>query len=281
MNPVQTNKILDAFIKTYQQRVNNQLHRCLPDKNQTPTRLHEAMHYAVMNGGKRIRPLLTYATGFYFDADLSKIDACAVAIELIHAYSLVHDDLPAMDNDDFRRGQPSCHKAFDESTAILVGDALQSLAFETLARENNARLIAVLARACGSLGMAGGQQLDLESKNKPISKDQMEIIHHLKTGALFCASVELGAIAADCTDEKLLNRFLELGTHVGLIFQWQDDLLDETVTDKKSTINRIDQLFQKTQKLLAGLEGKTEVLHEVINSLRNRSGLGFEGPGIP
>ncbi|WP_264769525.1 polyprenyl synthetase family protein [Coxiella burnetii] len=257
-------------ITIYQERINHKLGSILPDIRQTPQRLHEAMTYAVMSGGKRIRPLFTYATGFSFEVDPAQIDNAACAIELMHCYSLVHDDLPAMDDDDFRRGKPSCHKAFDEATAILTGDALQCLAFEVLARDNNTRLINVLANACGSLGMAGGQQLDLEFKNKEATPEQIEIVHRLKTGALFSTAIELGALAAGCLDEKRLQKLRKLGATVGLIFQWQDDLADQTVEDEKiPLVNRIGVLFNQMEKLLNELEGNNSFLQELIHFLKS------------
>ena len=251
------------FISTYQDRINHQLENLLPDRAQSPERLHQAMHYAVMSGGKRLRPLLVYATGLSFGAKPKRMDNAACAIELIHSYSLVHDDLPAMDNDDYRRGKPTCHRAFDEATAILVGDALQSLAFEILAREDSARLVATLARASGSLGMAGGQQLDLGSKGN-------EFVYQLKTGALFRAAVELGALCANCMNEIVLEQLRELGTTIGLIFQWQDDLDDqiEMGTKTQNFIDkRIDLLFNKTEQLVGTLSCNTNFINLIINSL--------------
>ena len=252
------------FISSYQERINQKLENLLPACAQSPELLHQAMYYGVMSGGKRLRPLLVYATGLCFEAEPMRIDNAACAIELIHCYSLVHDDLPAMDNDDYRRGKPSCHRTFDEATAILVGDALQSLAFEILAREDNARLVTILARASGSLGMAGGQQLDLLSKSN-------EFVYRLKTGALFRAAVELGALSAKCSDEKVLQQLRELGTTIGLIFQWQDDLNDQVkmVTKTQNLINgRINLLSRKAKQLIANLHGNTTFINLIVNSLR-------------
>lgn len=222
------------FIENYQTRINQNLERLLPNFTQEPRRLHEAMYHAVMPGGKRIRPLLTYATGLCFSSDPVKMDNSAIAIELMHCYSLTHDDLPCMDDDDFRRGQPSCHKAFGEGTAILTGDALQCLAFEIVAREGNPRLISTLTRAGGSFGMAGGQQLDLEAKNKMVSKKEVETIYRLKTGALFSAAVELGALSVGCEEETTLSHLRELGILIGLIFQWKDDIEDQVINEVKA-----------------------------------------------
>ena len=255
------------FISVYQNRINHQLENLLPDRTQSPERLHQAMHYAVMSGGKRLRPLLVYATGLYFEVKPMQMDNAACAIELIHCYSLAHDDLPAMDNDDYRRGRPSCHKAFDEATAILVGDALQSLAFEILARENNSSLVAALAHASGSLGMAGGQQLDLADKNS-------ESIYQLKTGALFRAAAKLGALCAKCSDKILLQQLCELGIAIGLIFQWQDDLYDQVEMEVKTqnlASRRIDLFFNQAEQLIATLNGDTTFISLIISFLRRIS----------
>ena len=262
------------FIENYRTRINQNLERLLPDCTQEPRRLHKAMYYAVMSGGKRIRPLLTYATGLCFASDPVKMDNAAVAVELIHCYSLVHDDLPCMDDDDFRRGQPSCHKAFDEGTAILTGDALQCLAFEIVAREDNPRLIATLTRAGGSFGMAGGQQLDLEAKNKMVSEKQVETIYRLKTGALFSAAVELGALSVGCEGETTFSHLRELGTLIGLIFQWKDDLEDKVITKaeaQSAILKNLADLSKQTKLLLSTIEGDTQFLNLIIEFLKPSS----------
>ncbi|QTS84046.1 polyprenyl synthetase family protein [Coxiella endosymbiont of Amblyomma nuttalli] len=259
------------FIENYQARINQNLRGFLPDHTREPCRLHEAMHYAVTSGGKRIRPLLTYATGLCFTGDPVKMDNSAVAVELMHCYSLVHDDLPCMDNDDFRRGQPSCHKAFNEGTAILVGDALQCLAFEILTRENNPRLIAILARAGGSCGMIGGQQLDLEAKNKTISEKQIKTIHRLKTGSLFRAAVELGALSVGYEEEAILSYLRELGTLIGLIFQRKDDIEDQAIGEIRvqATVSKnLTHLFKQTESLLGKIEGNTRFFNLIIDFLK-------------
>lgn len=223
--------MIEQFIVICQQRANRVLAHALPSMAQIPNTLHQAMHYAVLNGGKRIRPTLVYATGEALGIGWHKLDAAACAIELIHAYSLVHDDLPAMDNDTYRRGQLTCHKAFDEATAILVGDALQSLAFEVLSRESllnaeqRVRMIRVLATAAGSQGMAGGQALDLAAINQTVTSEQLETIHQLKTGALLRACVELVTIAHE-TDPNVVEILLEYAELLGLAFQIKDDVLD-------------------------------------------------------
>ncbi len=198
----------------------------------TPNRLHAAMRYAAQGGGKRIRPLLVYAAGSLGDAKAEALDAAAVAIECIHAYSLVHDDLPCMDNDDLRRGRPTVHKAYDEATALLVGDALQTRAFEVLANaqcEVDVRLsmVSALAVASGSRGMAGGQAIDLDSVGKKLDLAGLQQMHAMKTGALLSCAVELGGIAAHLSPTQMtcLNNYSQA---LGLAFQIVDDVLDAT-----------------------------------------------------
>ncbi|MBK8960811.1 MAG: (2E,6E)-farnesyl diphosphate synthase [Proteobacteria bacterium] len=215
-------------------RANDALDRFLPPASQPPTRLHEAMRYAALAPGKRIRPVLTYATGAALGVSLDLLDAPAAAVEFIHAYSLIHDDLPAMDDDDLRRGRPTCHRQFDEATAILAGDALQALAFEALLHDSARSLpsacrlamVQVLAQASGSLGMAGGQALDLSAVGKKLSLAELENMHKHKTGALIRASVKLGVLATGSDDADLDQRLERYATCIGLAFQVQDDILD-------------------------------------------------------
>jgi geranylgeranyl pyrophosphate synthase len=204
----------------------------LPDPG-TP-RLREAMRYSVLGAGKRLRPLLVYLTGESLGAPLAALDAPAAAVELIHVYSLVHDDLPAMDDDDLRRGRPTCHRAYDEATAILVGDALQALAFAVLAHEPmpavsaSARLemIQILARATGTSGMAGGQAVDLAAVGHTLPVTAIESMHRRKTGALIQCSVLLGALAAGVDGGPERAALEHFGAEIGLAFQIQDDILD-------------------------------------------------------
>jgi geranylgeranyl pyrophosphate synthase len=192
------------------------------------------MRYAVLGGGKRLRPLLVYATGDALGADAARLDAPAAAVEIIHAYSLVHDDLPAMDDDALRRGRPTCHVAFGEAAAILAGDALQALAFELLAGDRTLAdapavlvdMLHTLAAACGSQGMAGGQAFDLAAVGARIDAGELERMHVHKTGALIRASVRLGALAARCDDADLLAALDRYGHAIGLAFQIRDDILD-------------------------------------------------------
>ncbi|WP_147651577.1 farnesyl diphosphate synthase [Vulcaniibacterium gelatinicum] len=213
-------------------RVDAALDAALPATAAPPARLHAAMRHAVLLGGKRMRPLLVYATGTAFGADEAVLDAPAAAVELIHAYSLVHDDLPAMDDDALRRGQPTVHVAFDEATAILAGDALQTLAFELLAHAplDDARRVAMLrelAMAAGARGMCGGQALDMDATGRggAIGLEALQRLHALKTGALLRAAVRLGAIAADA-DAEARRRLDAYADALGLAFQIRDDLLD-------------------------------------------------------
>ncbi|MGE0485865.1 MAG: (2E,6E)-farnesyl diphosphate synthase [Gammaproteobacteria bacterium] len=226
--------MLAELIAPLQARASNALDRYLPATSLPPERLHEAMRYAVLAPGKRIRPVLVYATAAALDVPLDHVDAAAASVEFIHAYSLIHDDLPAMDDDDLRRGRPTCHRQFDEATAILAGDALQALAFDVLLGSGTAMLpettrlamARVLAHASGSLGMAGGQALDLAAVGTRLSLDALENVHRHKTGALIRASVQLGFLAAARADAALEQRLDRYATCIGLAFQVQDDILD-------------------------------------------------------
>jgi geranylgeranyl pyrophosphate synthase len=215
------------------------LDRALPSAEQLPQALHRAMRYSVLGGGKRLRPTLVYAVGHAFGADPAVLDAPAAAVEIIHAYSLIHDDLPAMDDDDLRRGKPTCHKAFGEALAILAGDALQALAFELLSRESpwsssaQLAMLRLLAEACGSLGMAGGQAIDLAAVGHVLTLTELERMHRYKTGALIRAAVLMGALAAGCSNGPMFDALDRYGRELGLAFQIQDDLLDvlgDTIT---------------------------------------------------
>ncbi|MCW5588763.1 MAG: polyprenyl synthetase family protein [Legionellales bacterium] len=215
------------------QRVDQILDRFLPSIHSSPSRLHNAMRYAVLNNGKRIRPILVYCTGIVTHTNDDILDTIAATIELIHSYSLVHDDLPAIDNDDLRRGQPTCHKAFDEATAILVGDALQNLAFQVLTNlehpsitpETHLRLLKILTRACDTTGMVGGQAIDIAATGKILSLSELEDMHRRKTGALLSACVEM-VLATSTLNPRQQHTLLQFGQYIGLAFQIQDDILD-------------------------------------------------------
>jgi geranylgeranyl pyrophosphate synthase len=239
-------------ISEYDDRIGGKLAEALPGSAEMPDRLHEAMRYAVLSGGKRIRPLLVYAAGECLGIDVDYLDAPAMAIELIHAFSLVHDDLPAMDNDDLRRGQPTVHRKFDEATAILAADALQPLAFQILAAttgissDKRIRLVETVARACGSLGMTGGQSIDLSSEGHSLSETELEQMYALKTGALIEASVmAVGFLADDLPTEKR-DALLSFSRNIGVAFQIKDDILDvEGETDVIGKQAGADQLLAK------------------------------------
>lgn len=220
---------LDTHLAGWRMRLQDTLEQALPDAESAPQTLHAAMRYATLDGGKRLRACLVYMTGDALGADAKLLDAPAAAVELIHAYSLVHDDLPCMDDDDLRRGKPSCHKAWDEATAMLVGDALQTLAFELLASSghpNSTDMIFTLTQASGSLGMAGGQALDLAATGKTLNIDALREIHTMKTGALISAAVTLGAQAAEVSDPETLRHLQQYSSSIGLGFQIRDDILD-------------------------------------------------------
>ncbi|MDP1606231.1 MAG: polyprenyl synthetase family protein [Rhodocyclaceae bacterium] len=218
-----------------QRRTETALERCLPPETTAPTRLHAAMRYSVLGGGKRMRPLLCHAAGEAIKADPRLVDVAACAVELIHAYSLVHDDLPAMDNDVLRRGRPTCHVEYDEATALLVGDALQTLAFQLLAApstppaaptpERQLQMLTLLAQAAGSRGMAGGQAIDLAAVGLALSIEELEFMHIHKTGALIRAAVLLGTHAG-AADEDALQTLGHYANRAGLLFQVVDDILD-------------------------------------------------------
>ncbi|MBU3616060.1 polyprenyl synthetase family protein [Polynucleobacter sp. JS-Polo-80-F4] len=222
------------WITSHSERTERALDRLLDSAQTTPHRLHEAMRYAAQGGGKRIRPLLVYAAGELGDCKESgeALDAAAVSIECIHAYSLVHDDLPCMDDDDLRRGRPTVHKAFDEATALLVGDALQTRSFEILTNTNcdaqaRLKMISALAAASGSRGMAGGQAIDLESVGKKLDLPGLKQMHAMKTGALLSCAVELGGIAVSLNPSQMVN-LQNYSKSLGLAFQIVDDVLDAT-----------------------------------------------------
>jgi geranylgeranyl pyrophosphate synthase len=225
---------LEARIDSYRARIERVLDECLALPDAGTARLREAMRYSTLGGGKRLRPALVYLTGESLGAPLSNLDAPAAAVELIHVYSLVHDDLPAMDDDDLRRGRPTCHRAYDEATAILVGDALQALAFSVLADESlgdvpsatRLAMIKTLASAAGTAGMAGGQAVDLAAVGQTLSVDAVENMHRRKTGALIKGSVLLGALGAGIDSGAQFYALQLFGDEIGLAFQIQDDILD-------------------------------------------------------
>ena len=254
----------------YRERVQAMLERVLPPVSESPQRLHEAMRYAVLNGGKRIRAILVIAAGEALRADPGRLEPPACAVELIHAYSLVHDDLPSMDDDDLRRGVPTCHRAFGEATALLAGDALHTLAFEVLSDTpgcDAGALVRVLARASGSRGMAGGQAVDLDSVGRALTLAQLESMHLHKTGALIRASVRLGALCADAREPEVVDRLDTYARCIGLAFQIRDDMLDiesdtETLGKRQGADARLDK---PTYPAIIGLDASrahARALHE-------------------
>lgn len=265
----------------YQQRNNHQLTTWLEQIPQQQQTLVQAMRYGLLLGGKRIRPFLVYATGEMLGLTLAQLDAPACAIECIHAYSLIHDDLPAMDNDELRRGHPTCHIKFDHATAILAGDALQTLAFTILSNDalpiSSARyqlkMIETLANASGVVGMCMGQAMDLDAENKKVSLAQLETIHRHKTGALIKAAVRLGAFAAGDSSREVLPHLERYAEAIGLAFQVQDDILD--IVSDTSTLGKpqgSDQRLNKsTYPLLLGLDGAIKksqsLLKEALQAL--------------
>ena len=266
---------LNEFLTSHRQRVHAALDARLPAPTLEPRHLHEAMRYAVLSGGKRVRAVLVYAAGRVAGAPLQVLDAPACAVEMIHAYSLVHDDLPVMDDDDLRRGQPTCHKAFDEATALLAGDALQALAFEVLVSENSrlaetqrAEMVRTLSHASGSRGMAGGQAIDLAAVGKALTLPALENMHRHKTGALIRASVRLGALSADTDDSARMDALDGYAAAIGLAFQIRDDILDvEGDTDTIGKRSGADMALNKpTYPAIIGMEAakqKAEELHAV------------------
>lgn len=266
---------LTAYITTCQARINRALQQWLPPERTQPVQLHQAMRYAALGQGKRIRPTLVYATAKALNIMPSRVDAPAVAVELIHAYSLVHDDLPAMDDDDLRRGQPTCHKAFDEATAILAGDALQTLAFRILSHychedipaHTRLQMIDALALASGSRGMAGGQAIDMESVGKDLQLVELENMHIHKTGALIRASIQLGLLPASDVSDDQKAKLDHYGKCIGLAFQVRDDILD--IEGHSDTIGKTQGKDVANEKPtypqllgLAGAKEKNAELHE-------------------
>jgi len=246
----------------------------LPAPSIAPTDLHQAMRYAVLGNGKRMRPLLVYATGATLGIPREALDGPACAVELVHAYSLVHDDLPAMDDDDLRRGQPTCHKAFGEATAILAGDALQALAFHVLAHDgamlasagHRVQMIDTLAVASGSRGMAGGQALDLAAVGRTLTLAELENMHIHKTGALIRASVVLAAMSSPEVDAGVVAQLDHYAKRIGLAFQVQDDILD-IEGDPESAGKRLrkdEERGKATFVSLLGLEGAQAKARDLV-----------------
>jgi geranylgeranyl diphosphate synthase type II len=285
MTPTQQRSLSD-YLAEQVQSVDRALDEWVPDESVEPTTIHRAMRYSLFAGGKRIRPVLAIAAAHTISPSPQGIENAAATLELIHTYSLIHDDLPALDNDDLRRGRPTCHKIFGEAMAILAGDSLLTLAFEVLSRlkhvsaEKKIVLVEELSRAAGTVGgMIGGQVNDLEGERKEPSAMLLESIHRAKTGALLRASVRMGAIYAGATAGELAA-LSEYGEHVGLAFQIIDDVLDvEQTSDALGKTAGKDQAQQKiTFPAVYGLEqsrvmaeGERETAHQALNQFGSRA----------
>jgi len=258
---------VSAYFKQQAPKVDEWLDRLLPGENEMPETIHQAMRYSIFAGGKRLRPILAIATGLLFGADERELFPAACSLEMIHTYSLIHDDLPAMDNDDLRRGRPTCHVKYGEAMAILAGDALLTQAFLTLADyqtssiDRKVRVISEVAHAAATTrALIGGQVLDIESEGKQITGEQLESIHRAKTGAIIRCSVRLGAIIGGA-NERELDALTEYGEKAGLAFQVADDLLDETATSEElgKTAGKDAESHKATYTSLYGINGAKEM----------------------
>jgi len=267
----QTAGRLDAFraqLESWQARMESALASRLPGPEVIPSRLHEAMRYSVLGGGKRIRPALVFAAARAIGRSEDEVEGAACAVELIHVYSLVHDDLPAMDDDDLRRGRPTVHKAYDEATGVLVGDALQTLAFHVLSKDpalpaspaTRLKLVELLADASGSFGMAGGQAIDLEAQGRRLNLAQVEEMHSRKTGALIRVSVMMAAACASSLDSRVHEALAGFAAPIGLAFQIQDDLLDVLgdVTTLGKATGADSERSKPTHPAIIGIEASQE-----------------------
>jgi geranylgeranyl diphosphate synthase type II len=294
--------LLQEFLQRCQSRVESRLQAIFEGINPADTtpNLVRALQYACLNGGKRIRPVLVYGTCRALGVDLERADNAACAVELVHCYSLAHDDLPSMDNDDMRRGKASLHKAFGEATAILAGDALQSLAFELLSRDNGIaasnrlRMVEALSRAIGAEGMVAGQDLDFTASGQKLEEHQLAKLHGLKTGALIRACLTLGALCKDEVDDTSIAALDQYGRHIGLAFQVQDDILDvvantealgkpqgsDQVHDKPTYVSilgleaarkKASELTEQAHEALQAVAGEAAVLHDLASYITARS----------
>jgi geranylgeranyl diphosphate synthase type II len=270
----QMNEPITEYLARRAEEVNGWLDRLVPRESVPPQRLHEAMRYSLFAGGKRLRPVLTLATGEAFGAKAEELMPAACAIEMIHTYSLIHDDLPAMDNDDFRRGRPTCHKAFGEAIAILAGDALLTQAFLVLSWESprgdstrQVRVIYEISTAAGTVNaLIGGQAADLENEGKSVTADTLNYIHRSKTGAMIRASVVTGGILAGATDLQI-ERLGQYGNRIGLAFQICDDILDVTSTSEKlgKTAGKDEASLKATFPAVHGLEASRRRAEELVD----------------
>ncbi|WMJ70010.1 farnesyl diphosphate synthase [Stenotrophomonas sp. 24(2023)] len=266
----------EASFARWRDRIESQLDAALPSPAEAPLKLHQAMRYSVLGGGKRMRPLLVYASGLLFGADMARLDAPAMAVELIHAYSLVHDDLPAMDDDALRRGKPTTHVAFDEATAILAGDALQARAFGLLAdaampAHLRVACLQTLAHAAGAAGMCGGQALDIDATGQLQSLQALTRMHALKTGALIRAAVRMGALCGEAPEPVLadLDAFADA---LGLAFQVRDDILDVEASSEQlgKTAGKDQAQAKSTFPALLGMDGAKAHLRTLAERMEHR-----------
>jgi geranylgeranyl pyrophosphate synthase len=273
--PSKTEPLVDIteYLKQKAAQVDQWLDRLLPPESEVPSTIHRAMRYSTFAGGKRLRPILTIATGEIFGADERELLPAACSVEMIHTYSLIHDDLPAMDNDDLRRGMPTCHVKFGEAMAILAGDALLTQAFLTLAdyetskAERRTRVISEVAHAAAtSRALIGGQVLDLQFEGKPVTGAQLEEIHRAKTGALIRCAVRIGAIIGGASEDEL-NSLTEYGEKAGLAFQVADDLLDETATSEElgKTAGKDAASQKATYTSLYGVDGACQMANRLCH----------------
>ena len=254
---------LDSYLLQCKTRVESAMESSLREPLELAPQLHEAICYSVFAGGKRLRPVLAYATAQACGANLASADQAACAVEFMHTYSLIHDDLPAMDDDDLRRGKPTCHKVYGEDVAILAGDALQTLAFQVLSESDHPdpqqllQMVQILSRSSGYLGMVGGQAYDLASEGQERNLEQLQAMHSLKTGALIRASVRLGALSVDGVSDQQLTQLDQYAQEIGLAFQIKDDILDiEADTETLGKPQGADVAKRKaTYPALLGLEG--------------------------
>jgi farnesyl diphosphate synthase len=275
LNSSETNFLdFSAWAAQMQTRIERVLNNTLPASSSTPQKLHSAMRYSALKGGKRVRGLLCYAAAELCGTAAEIADAGACAVELIHAYSLVHDDMPCMDDDDLRRGKPSCHKQYDDATALLVGDALQSLAFDVLSQpdlctqtSHQISMLSILAKASGSTGMAGGQAIDLESVGKPLNQNELENMHQLKTGALIKAAALLGGVNGNVEKSNAIRCY---AINIGLAFQVVDDILDveaDTSTLGKTAGKDADSNKPTYVSILGLVDAKQHAQHLYKNAI--------------
>lgn len=263
---------INAYLSELRVLVDNRLEQLLPPENQAPSTIHQAMRYSVFAGGKRVRPILALASGESLSGDRDVLLTLGAALEVMHTYSLIHDDLPALDNDDLRRGRPTCHKVFGEAMAVLTGDALMTLCYQILAVlpgvSDAARVSIVreVAAATGTIdGMIGGQVVDLESEGKPVDAGVLEYIHHSKTGALLRGSVRCGALAAGANEDQL-RALTDFGARIGLVFQIVDDILDVTSSSEVlgKTAGKDEKVQKATYPALYGIEASKVKAGELV-----------------